>query len=58
MSLETRERFIGVVLGGLKEPGGMPNFVHRLSIEEANAINDYLIQRAHDELAANAAAPK
>jgi quinohemoprotein ethanol dehydrogenase len=58
MSLETRERFIGVVLGGLKEPGGMPNFVHRLSIEDVNAINDYLIKRAHDELAQNAAAPK
>ena len=58
MSLETRERFIGVVLGGLKEPGGMPNFVHRLSIEDVNAINDYLIKRAHDELAANAAASK
>ncbi len=58
MSLETRERFIGVVLGGMKEPGGMPNFVHRLSIEEVNAINDYLIKRAHDELAQNTAAPK
>ncbi len=58
MSLETRERFIGVVLGGLKEPGGMPNFVHRLSIEEVNAINDYLIKRAHDEIAATTAASK
>jgi quinohemoprotein ethanol dehydrogenase len=58
MSLETRERFVGIVLGGLKEPGGMPTFVHRLSIEEVNAINDYLVKRAHDELAAQGGAPK
>jgi len=36
----------------------MPNFVHRLSIDEVNAINDYLIKRAHDDLATDASASK
>jgi hypothetical protein len=47
------EQFIGIVLGGLREPRGMPNFVNALSIDQVNAIHAYLVKRANDPTAAN-----
>ena len=58
MDAQTRELFVGVVLGGLREERGMPIFVNTLSIEQVNAIYRYLVKRAHDELAAKGAPPK
>jgi quinohemoprotein ethanol dehydrogenase len=59
MSLQTREQFMGIVVGGLREDKGMPRFVGILSIEDAAAINAYLVKRAHDEIGdKKAAAPK
>ena len=58
MSLATREQFIGIVVGGLKDANGMPRFLGLVSIEDATAINAYLVKRAHDELKEKAAAPK
>ena len=58
MSLSTREQFLGIVVGGLKEATGMPRFLGLVSIEDASAINAYLVKRAHDELNEKAAAPK
>jgi quinohemoprotein ethanol dehydrogenase len=48
MNAETHEQFIGIVLGGLREPKGMPNFVNALSMEQVSAIHAYLRKRAHD----------
>jgi quinohemoprotein ethanol dehydrogenase len=58
MSLTTREQFLGIVVGGLREANGMPRFHGLLTIDDANAINAYLVKRAHDELNDRAAAPK
>jgi len=58
MSLTTREQFMGIVVGGLKEANGMPRFLGLVSIEDAAALNAYLVKRAHDELNEKAAAPK
>ena len=58
MDAQTHELFVGIVLGGLREERGMPIFVDRLSIEQANAIHAYLVKRAHDETAAKAGASK
>jgi quinohemoprotein ethanol dehydrogenase len=58
MSLTTREQFMGIVVGGLKEANGMPRFLGLVSIEDAAALNAYLVKRAHDELKEQAAAPK
>jgi mono/diheme cytochrome c family protein len=50
---------MGIVVGGLREDKGMPRFVGILSIEDAAAINAYLVKRAHDETSEKkAAAPK
>ena len=56
MDAETREYFVGIVLGGMREEKGMPIFVDRLSIEQTNAIYAYLVKRANDEIAATGAA--
>jgi quinohemoprotein ethanol dehydrogenase len=56
MDAETRQYFVGIVLGGMREERGMPNFVDRLSIEQANAIHAYLVKRANDEAATTAGA--
>jgi quinohemoprotein ethanol dehydrogenase len=53
MDAQTHQVFVGIVLGGLREDRGMPNFVTTLSIEQANAIHAYLVKRAHDERAAS-----
>ncbi len=58
MDAETHQYFVGIVLGGMREERGMPNFVDRLSIEQANAIHAYLVKRANDDIAAKAGAPK
>ena len=52
MDAQTHEQFIGIVLGGLREPLGMPNFVNTLSIDQVNAIHAYLVKRANDPIAA------
>ena len=56
MDAETHQYFIGIVMGGMREPRGMPNFSDRLTIEQANAIHAYLVKRANDEVAAKAPA--
>ena len=58
MSLTIREQLICIVVGGLKEANGMPRFLGLVSIEDATAIDAYLVKRAHDELKEKAAAPK
>ena len=52
MDAETHQYFVGIVMGGMREPRGMPNFSDRLTIEQANAIHAYLVKRANDEVAA------
>ena len=56
MDAETHQYFVGIVLGGMRAEKGMPNFVDRLSIEQANAIHAYLVKRANDELPAKTGA--
>lgn len=51
MSTATRNAFVGIVLGGARIQGGMPNFRDLLSLPDVETINAYLIQRAHDERA-------
>ena len=48
LSKETREQFAGIVLGGLRADKGMPHFYVQLTIEEVNAVHDYLIKRSYD----------
>ena len=57
MNAETHEQFIGIVLGGLREPKGMPTFANSLTIEQVSAIHAYLRKRALDLQAAPATPP-
>ena len=48
LSKETREQFVGIVLGGLRADKGMPHFHVQLTPEEVNRVHDYLVKRTHD----------
>ncbi len=44
-SRETHERFVDIVLGGIREPNGMVSFGDVLSAEEARQIQAYVLAR-------------
>lgn len=58
MSPETHQGFQEIVLGGAMVNGGMPPFDSVLSVEDANAIHDYLISLCWQAYNAQGAAPK
>ncbi len=49
MSPDTHAAFQAIVTGGARKDKGMPNFGARLSTDDAEAIHQYLIQRATED---------
>ncbi len=50
---ETHERFADIALGGIYQGRGMPSFAGRLSRDELDAIQAYVVARAHESAAAD-----
>jgi quinohemoprotein ethanol dehydrogenase len=55
MSKDTHEAFLDIVLRGIRAEGGMASFSDILTTEQAEAIHQYLIARANEEWADDAA---
>ena len=49
MSPDTHKAFLDIVLGGKRAKSGMASFADTLSKDEAEAIHQYLIQRANED---------
>jgi quinohemoprotein ethanol dehydrogenase len=55
MSKDTHEAFLDIVLRGIRAEGGMASFADILTTDQAEAIHQYLIARANEEWADDAA---
>jgi len=49
MDTAAQQAFLGIVYGGAYKDRGMAAFNDHLSVEEVQAIQDYLVQRANDD---------
>jgi PQQ-dependent dehydrogenase (methanol/ethanol family) len=47
-SAQTHDQFLAIVMGGLRQDKGMPVFAGKLSIEDAQAIEAYVLSEAWD----------
>ncbi len=47
-SYEVHERWNEIALGGLRTDGGMPGFADRLTLEDARAIQAFVLERARE----------